>query len=293
LGPSADGSGNDAWVQRVPLAQGFGFVEGPRWRNGRLVFSDMGSKQVLTVDLDGEVEEVCIVEGRPSGIGWLPDGRMLVVSMNDRRVVRLEPDGTLAEHADLSGLATAPCNDMVVDGRGNAYVGNPGYDMRNPPSPLPAAELVLVRRDGSAEVVDRSVLFPNGPAVTPDGRTLIVAETMGWRLSAFDIGEDGTLSNRRTYADLPGRAPDGIALDAEGGVWVADATGNACVRVREGGEITNVVDTGRGCFACALGGPDRTTLFLLTGEGFSGDAIRKRTGAIETVEVAVPGSGLP
>jgi sugar lactone lactonase YvrE len=280
-------------VQRTLLAEGFGFAEGPRWHDGRLVFADMGSKQVLTVDLTGEVEEVCVVEGRPSGIGWLPDGRMLVVSMNDRRVVRLEPDGTLVEHADLSRLASAPCNDMVVDGRGNAYVGNPGYDMRNPPSPLPAAELVLVRPDGSAEVVDRSVRFPNGPAVTPDGRTLIVAETVGERLSAFDIGDDATLSNRRTYADLPGRAPDGIALDADGAVWVADASGNACVRVREGGEVTDVVDTGRGCFACALGGPDRTTLFLLTGEGFSGEAIRKRTGAIETVEVAVPGAGLP
>jgi sugar lactone lactonase YvrE len=289
----AASGGHDACVQRALLAHGFGFVEGPRWHEGRLVFSDMGSKQVLTVDLEGTVEEVCVVEGRPSGIGWLPDGRMLVVSMNDRSIVQLEGDGTLAEHADLSGLVSAPCNDMVVDGRGNAYVGNPGYDMRNPPSPLPAAELVLVRPDGSAEVVDRSVLFPNGSAVMPNGRTLIVAETMGGRLAAFDIGEDGTLSNRRTYADLPGRAPDGIALDVEGAVWVADASGNACVRVRQGGEITDVVDTGRGCFACALGGPDRKTLFLLTGEGFSGDAIRKRTGAIETIDVAVPGAGLP
>ena len=280
-------------MQRALLAQGFGFAEGPRWHDGRLVFSDMGSKQVMTLDLDGVVEELCVVGGRPSGIGWLPDGRMLVVSMNDRRVIRLEGDGTLAEHADLSGLASAPCNDMVVDGRGNAYVGNPGYDMRNPPSPLPAAEVVLVRADGSAEVVDRSLLFPNGSAVSPDGHTLIVAETMGSRLSAFDIADDGKLSNRRTYADLPGRAPDGIALDAEGGVWVADASGDACVHVREGGQITDVVGTGRGCFACALGGPDRTTLFLLTAESFSGEAIRKRTGAIEAVEVSVPGAGLP
>ena len=280
-------------MQRTVLAQGFGFVEGPRWRDDRLVFSDMGSKQVLTVDLDGVVEEVCVVDGRPSGIGWLPDGRMLVVSMMDRRIVRLEPGGTLVQHAALSGLASAPCNDMVVDERGHAYVGNPGYDMRHPPSSLPTAELVLVRPDGSAEVVDRSVVFPNGPAVTPDGRTLIVAETMRGRLSAFTIGDDGTLSHRRTYAELPGRAPDGIALDAEGAVWAADATGNACVRVREGGEVTDVIDTGRGCFACALGGPDRLTLFLLTGEGFSGEAIRKRTGAIETVDVVVPGAGLP
>jgi sugar lactone lactonase YvrE len=280
-------------MQRTLLANGFGFVEGPRWRHGRLIFSDIGSKQVLAVDLDGEVEEICVVEERPSGIGWLPDGRMLVVSMNDRSILRLESDGTLALHADLSELASAPCNDMVADARGNAYVGNPGYDMRNPPSPLPTAEVVLVRPDGSADIVDRSVYFPNGSAVTPDGRTLIVAETMGGRLSAFDIGEDGRLSNRRTYAGLPGRAPDGIALDAEGAVWVADATGNACVRVREGGEITDVIDTGRGCFACALGGPDRRTLFMLTGEWLSREAIRKRTGAIETVEVAVPGAGLP
>jgi sugar lactone lactonase YvrE len=285
--------GDDAVVERSVLAQGFGFVEGPRWRDDHLFFSDMGSKQVLTVDLDGVVEEVCVVEGRPSGIGWLPDGRMLIVSMNDRRVVRLEPDGTLVEHADISGLASAPCNDMVVDTRGHAYVGNPGYDMRNPPSPLPTAELVHVRPDGSAEVADSEVLFPNGSAVTPDGRTLIVAETMARRLTAFTIGDDGTLSDRRTYADLPGRGPDGIALDAEGAVWVADAFGDACVRVREGGEITDVVDTGRGCFACALGGPDRTTLFLLTGQGFSGAAIRTRTAAIETVPVPTPGAGLP
>jgi sugar lactone lactonase YvrE len=280
-------------VRPTELATGFGFVEGPRWHDDRLFVSDMGSKQVLTVDLDGRVEEVCVVDGRPSGIGWLPDGRMLVVSMNDRRILRREPDGTLVEHADLSSVASAPCNDMVVDGRGNAYVGNPGYDMRNPPSPLPAAELVLARPDGAVEVVDRDVLFPNGPAVSPDGRTLIVAETMGQRLTAFDVGDDGALSNRRTYAELPGRAPDGIALDAEGAVWVADATGSACVRVREGGQITDVVDTGRGCFACALGGPGRTTLFLLTGEGFSGDAMRRRAGSIEVLEVAVPGAGLP
>jgi sugar lactone lactonase YvrE len=280
-------------VERTTLAEGFGFVEGPRWHDGRLYFSDMGAKQVLSLGLGGDVEAVCVVDGRPSGIGWLPDGRMLVVSVADRRVLRREPDGTLSEHADISALASAPCNDMVVDQRGNAYVGNPGYDMRNPPSPLPPAELVLVRPDGTAEIVDRAVMFPNGPAVTPDGSTLIVAETMGQRLTAFDIGEDGRLSHRRSYAEVAGRAPDGIALDAEGAVWFADAQGDACVRVREGGEVTDVIEIGRGCFACALGGPDRTTLFLLTGDGFTGEAIRRRTGAIETVEVAVPGAGLP
>jgi sugar lactone lactonase YvrE len=280
-------------MERTVLIDGLGFAEGPRWHDDRLFFSDMGTKQVLAVDLDGKSEEIAVVEHRPSGIGWLPDGLLLVVSQNDRRLLRLQGDGELSEHADLSELASGACNDMVVDGRGNAYVGNPGYDMRNPPDPLPPAEVVLVRPDGSAEVVDRAVMFPNGSVVTPDNRTLIVGETMGRRLTAFDIAEDGTLANRRTFAEMPGRAPDGIALDADGAVWVADATGNACVRVREGGEITDVVDTGRGCFACALGGPGRSTLFVLTGPGFSGDAIRSRTGAIEMIQVDVPGAGWP
>jgi sugar lactone lactonase YvrE len=275
------------------LLDGLGFAEGPRWHDGALVFSDMGTKQVMRVDLDGTAEEVCVVENRPSGIGWLPTGEMIVVSQNDKRLLKLI--GTdLVEHADMSGLAAAPCNDMVVDGRGNAYVGNPGYDMRNPPSPTPAAQVVLVRADGSAEVVDREVRFPNGSVVTPDNRTLIVGETMGQRLTAFDIAEDGTLSNRRLFADMTGRGPDGIALDADGAVWVADANGHACVRVLEGGEITDVVDLGeRHCFACALGGPDRRTLFLLTGAGFSGAAIKSRTGSIVTTTVDIPGAGWP
>lgn len=277
-----------AVFERRVIAGGFGFVEGPRWRDGRLWFSDMGAKLVRTVDLDGNVEEIVHVDARPSGLGWLPDGRLLVVAMNDKKVLRLEADGTLSDHADLSELATAPCNDMVVDGRGNAYVGNPGYDMRNPPDPLPAAELVLVRPDGSAEVVDRQLVFPNGPVVTPDDRTLIVAETMGRRLTAFTIEDDGRLSDRRLFADLGDRGPDGIALDAEGCVWFADAFGDACVRVREGGEVTDVIETGRGCFACALGGPDGRALFLLVGDGFTGDAIRRRTAAIEAVDVTVP-----
>ncbi|HEX4905432.1 MAG TPA: SMP-30/gluconolactonase/LRE family protein [Acidimicrobiales bacterium] len=280
-------------MERTVLLDGLGFAEGPRWYDDRLFFSDMGTKQVLAVGLDGKAEEICVVDNRPSGIGWLPDGTMLVVSQNDRRVLKLV-DGELQTHADISALASGACNDMVVDGRGNAYVGNPGYDMRNPPNPLPPAEVVLVRADGSAEVVDRQVMFPNGSVVTPDNRTLIVGETMGQRLTAFDIAEDGTLSNRRTFADMTGRGPDGIALDTEGGVWVADANGRACVRVVEGGEVTDVVDVGPAhCFACALGGPDRRTLFLLTGPGFSGAAIKSRTGAIQTTEVDVPGAGWP
>src|SRR5918997_4148162 len=198
-----------------------------------------------------------------------------------------------APHPDRSGLASFDCNDMVVDGRGRAWVGNAGFDLSDRPLQVRPAELVLVTPDGQARVVDDEVVFPNGSVVTPDGGTLVVAETFGQRLTAFTIAEDGGLADRRTFAPLDGSAPDGICLDAEGAVWVADATGSACLRVREGGEVVERVDTGRGCFACMLGGPDRRTLFLLTAEGFRGEAIRRRTAAIEAVEVEVPGAGWP
>jgi sugar lactone lactonase YvrE len=277
-------------VNRV-VVDGLAFPEGPRWRNGRLFFSDMGRATVFAVD--GECEEVVRIEQRPSGIGWLPDGTMLVVSMGDRSVLRVA-DGALSLHADLSALVQADCNDMVVDGRGNAYVGNAGFDLRERPPKVRAAEVVLVTPDGGARVVDDEVVFPNGSVVMPDNATLIVAESFGNRLTAFDIGADGSLSNRRVWAALDGRAPDGICLDAEGAVWAADANRNECVRVAEGGEILQVVDTGeRRCFACMLGGPERRTLFLCVAESFSGDAMRRRTGAIEAVEVDVPGAGWP
>jgi sugar lactone lactonase YvrE len=291
-------------MERTVLLDGLGFAEGPRWHDDRLFFSDMGTKQVLAVGLDGTADEICVVDNRPSGIGWLPDGTMLVVSQNDRRILKLV-DGELLTHADISGLASGACNDMVVDGRGNAYVGNPGYDMRNPPSPLPPAEVVVVGADGSAQVVDREVMYPNGSLVTPDNRTLIVGETMGQRLTAFDIAEDGTLANRRTFADMTGRGPDGIALDAEGGVWVADANGHACVRVVEGGEVTDVIDVstpagGDGvgpapCFACALGGPELRTLFMTAAEwgGAVSMAGGQRTGQVRMIDVPVPSANRP
>ena len=277
---------------RQVLLDGLGFAEGPRWHDDRLWFSDMGAAVVTAVDLDGGAEPIVEVPSRPSGLGWLPDGRLLVVAMGERSVLRLE-DGSPVLHADLRALVSHDCNDMVVDGQGRAYVGNAGFDLRERPLRPRPAEIVLVQPDGSAQVVDREVVFPNGSVVTPDGGTLIVAESFGRRLTAFAIAGDGTLTNRRTFADLPGRAPDGICLDADGAVWFADADGNACVRVREGGEVADVVDTGRGCFACMLGGPDRRTLFLLTAEGYSGKAISARTGAIEMVEVDVPGAGWP
>jgi len=272
---------------------GLGFAEGPRWHGGRLWFSDMGAAAVMAVDLEGRAEVVVEVPSRPSGLGWLPDGRLLVVSMGDRRVLRREADGAVVEHADLAALASFDCNDMVVDGRGRAYVGNAGFDLSARPLRVRPAEVVLVTPDGEARVVDDEVVFPNGSVVTPDGGTLIVAETFGQRLTAFTIADDGSLADRRPFALLDGRAPDGICLDTEGAVWVADATGSACLRVREGGEVVDRVDTGRGCFACMLGGPDRRTLFLLTAEGFRGEAIRRRTAAIEAVDVEVPGAGWP
>jgi sugar lactone lactonase YvrE len=275
------------------LLGGLGFAEGPRWHDGRLWFSDMGAARVVAVDLDGRAEVVLEVPTRPSGLGWLPDGRLLVVSMRDRRVLRLEPDGEVVVHADLADLASFDCNDMVVDGLGRAYVGNAGFDLSARPLEVRAAEVVLVTPDGEARVVDDEVVFPNGSVVTPDGSTLVVAETFGQCLTAFTIAEDGSLTDRRTFASLRGTSPDGICLDAEGAVWVADANGSACLRVREGGEVVDRVDTGRGCFACMLGGADRRTLFLMTAEGFEGAAIRRRTAAIEVVEVEVPGAGYP
>jgi sugar lactone lactonase YvrE len=277
------------------LLDGLGFAEGPRWHDDSLFFSDMGTKQVIRLDLDGTAEEVCIVENRPSGIGWLPTGEMVVVSQNDKRLLKLV--GTdLVEHADISSLATGACNDMVVDGRGNAYVGNPGYDMRNPPSPLPPAEVVLVRADGSAEVVDREVRFPNGSVVTPDNRTLIVGETMGQRLTAFDIAEDGTLSNRRIWAE--GVGPDGICLDADGCVWASSGSmTNDCARIREGGEVLEAIELDRPCFAAMLGGPDRRTLFMLTaqwrGTAAIEDVIKARTGQVLIADAPAPGVGWP
>jgi sugar lactone lactonase YvrE len=279
--------------EREVLLGGLGFGEGPRWHDGRLWFSDMGAARVMAVDPDGRAEVVLEVPTRPSGLGWLPDGRLLVVSMRDRRVLRLEPDGEVVVHADLADLASFDCNDMVVDGLGRAYVGNAGFDLSARPLEVRAAEVVLVTPDGEARVVDDEVVFPNGSVVTPDGSTLVVAETFGQCLTAFTIAEDGSLTDRRTFASLRGTSPDGICLDAEGAVWVADANGSACLRVREGGEVVDRVDTGRGCFACMLGGADRRTLFLMTAEGFEGAAIRRRTAAIEVVEVEVPGAGYP
>jgi sugar lactone lactonase YvrE len=276
----------------APLAQGFAFLEGPRWRDGKLWVSDMHDDRVLSVDLAGRSQTVVEVPGRPSGLGWLPDGRLLIVSMTDRRLLRLDPAG-LTVVADLSGIAPFHCNDMVVDARGRAYVGNFGYDFEAGQPPRSAA-LALVLPDGSVHVAADDLAFPNGTVLTPDGRTLIVAESFAARLTAFDVAPDGTLGRRRIWAALPGAVPDGICLDAEGAVWIASPLSNEVLRVREGGAVVERIATATQAIACMLGGPDRRTLFVLTAQSFRRDECREqRQARIEIAEVEVPGAGLP
>ena len=270
---------------------GLSFPEDPRWHRERLWFSDFGHRVVRTAEADGTLTEVARVEASPSGLGWLPDGTLLIVSMAERRLLRHEADGSLTTHADLSPFARYPCNDMVVSADGNAYVGHMGFDLFARPRQVAPASLLLVRPDGGASVVADDLLLPNGTVITPDGRTLIVAETVGERLTAFTVRRDGTLGERRLFAALPGRSPDGICLDAEGAVWVADAASNECVRVQDGGAITDVVTATQRCYACVLGGIDRRTLLLCTAEGYGRDALARNTGAIERVDVAVPAAG--
>ena len=290
--------------------EGLTFGESPRWHNGKLWFSDFYSNRVMTVDMNGKAETVVEVPGVPSGLGWLPDGRLLVVSMTERRLLRLDPEG-LTELTDLSKLAPYNCNDMVVDKQGRAYIGHFGYDFFNH-KPFAPASVIMVTPDGNACVVADDMFFPNGSVITPDGRTLIIAETMGARLTAFNIEADGSLAGRHIWAKLGETLhdglskeeadklaaenvfPDGICLDAENAVWVADASGKQVIRVREGGEVTDRVELSAAAVACMLGGPDRRTLFVIASElPQPGDASAKPGAHIEIVKVDVPGAGLP
>ena len=280
-------------INRKTLVDKLVFGESPRWHEGQLWFSDMHAQTVMRVGLDGTCEKVVDVPNRPSGLGWLPDGRLLIVSMVDKRLLRLEGN-QLVEHADLSNIATWHCNDMVVDNQGNAYVGNFGYDLEVEEPVLVEATMALVTIDGTVKPAADGLIFPNGSVITPDGKTLIVAETFGNKLTAFSIQPDGSLSNRRIFADLGSNSPDGICLDAEGAVWVAEPLAGECFRVLDGGEVTHRISTDRGCFACMLGGEDRKTLFLCTADDFIREIVLEaRSGKIEMVEVDVPGVGLP
>jgi len=274
------------------LLDGLMFTEGPRWRDGKLYFSDMHAHKVMSVDLEGKAQTVVEVPTWPSGLGWLPDGRMLIVSMTDRKLLRLNPDG-LKTHADLDTLASFYCNDMVVDGTGRAYVGNFGYDLLSG-EPQKPAELIMVNPDGSARIAADGFDFPNGTVISPDGKTLVVGESMGHRLTAFTIQGDGSLTNRRPFADLGEAVPDGIALDAEGAIWVASPMSKEMLRVRDGGKVAERLKFDTMPIACALGGPGRRTLFMLTSDSIDPDECRaKKTSKIWTKEVAVAGAGWP
>lgn len=291
------------------LVSGYTFLESPRWHDDRLWLSDFYTHQVLSVDLQGQAEVVADVPGQPSGMGWLPDGRLLVVSMRDRKILRRETDGRLVTHADLSGVAGGHANDMVVDAQGRAFVGNFGFDLMGGGTPQ-TATLARVDPDGSVHVVASDLHFPNGSMITPDGKTLIVGETMGNRISAFDMLPDGALGPRRDWASfgpLPAltdigsvlgslkAAPDGATLDAEGAVWFADAIANRVVRMASGGEILDSISTGAlGAFACTLGGPDGRTLFICVAPDFNEHARQQaREASVWTTEVGVPGAGRP
>ena len=279
--------------QLTPFLDKLAFPESPRWHDGALWFSDFYTHRVQRVDMAGHCETVVTVPGQPSGLGWLPDGRLLVVSMTDRRLLRLDGD-VLTQVADLSALAPFHCNDMVVDTKGRAYVGNFGFDFVARQTPRSTC-LILVQPDGRARVVADDLLFPNGTVITPDGRTLIIGESYASRLSAFDIGDDGSLSGRRVWAALDGATPDGISLDAEGAIWLASPTSREVLRVREGGEVTHRVATPGQAVACMLGGPDGCTLFVLTTKVMLApeQSLQTLPGAIHTLSVAVPAAGMP
>ena len=274
------------------LMTGIAFGESPRWHDHRLWFADWVAQEVIAVDPQGQSEVILRVPfpSIPMCIDFLSDGRLLVVSTQERLLLRREPDGSLVTHADLSGLSDFGFNEIVVDSRGNAYVNGAGFDLMAGEKFAPGF-VALVKPDGSARQVADDIAFPNGMVVTPDNSTLIVAESYGKRLTAFDIATDGGLSNRRVWADLAGGVPDGICLDAENAIWYGDVPAKRCVRVREGGEVLQTIELDRGCFACALGGADMRTLFLVATEwrGPTHMADGPRTGQILTIEVTVPG----
>ena len=283
------------------LMDGLTFGEGPRWHEEKFYFSDFYSHKVFSLDMDGNSEVIVEVPAQPSGLGWMPDGTMLIVSMKDKKLLSFN-NNTLSEVADLSNLAGFHCNDMVVDDQGNAYIGNFGFNTYSGEEIKPA-NLILVRPGEDPCVAADDLLFPNGTVITPDGKTLIIGETYAARLTAFDINEDATLSNRRVWADFTLDAdegnvplPDGMCLDVEGAIWVASPSTAEVIRVKEGGEIFERIPVETNAYACMLGGEDLKTLFICTSNASGVDpesALREKSGKIETVTVEVQGAGKP
>lgn len=278
-------------------AEGLVFTECPRWHAGRLVFSDMRDGKVRRLNpADGKVETLLEIADHPAGLGFLPDGDLLVVSMRAEKLLRLSGDGSVGVHADLRAVAGFGINDMVVDRAGRAYVSQFGYEAAEGGTPV-TSRLIVVEPDGGVGTGPDELMVANGMILTEDGRTLICAESAGERLSAYDVAADGALSNRRVFAQLPpGHFPDGICLDAEGGVWVACCIGPGFIRVVEGGAVTDFVPMpeGRTGYACMLGGVERRTLFMCTSEPFDPARLKaSRAARIESIPVAIPGIGLP
>ena len=267
------------------------FGESPRWRDGRLWFSDWGAGRVFSVEADGTPRVEAEVSSFPMCIDFLPDGRLLVVSSADRQVLRREPDGSLAPHADLAPVSRKPWNDIVVDGRGNAYVNCIGFDF--PGGEFAPGLVVLVTQEGNVAPVAEGLAFPNGVAVTADNSTLIVAESYAEQLTAYDIADDGTLTNRRVWAATPGEHPDGICLDASGALWYADVGNKHCVRVREGGEMLATFDLDRGAFACALSRDTEPKLYVVGQDWGGPGSVGGATGQVVRFAAPAPGAGYP
>ncbi|MAW71095.1 MAG: SMP-30/gluconolactonase/LRE family protein [Actinomycetota bacterium] len=273
------------------LLTGLAFGEGPRWRDGYLWFSDFYRHGIFRVDENGTEELVLEVPTQPSGLGWLPNGNLVFVSMLDRCLKQMDPTGEVSAHADLSHIAGGPCNDMVVGADGTAYVGNFGFEQGED---FAQATLAIVDADGTTRSGPDGLDFPNGTVINPEGNRLVIAESYGRRLLSFDIERDGSLTGRQLFADLGERVPDGICLDVEGGIWVGDPANHSVFRVVDGGEITHHIDLELNCYACALGGEDRRTLYLVTAPTSGrGGAADRREGRIERIRVETPGTGSP
>ena len=270
------------------LLDGVVFGESPRWHDGRLWFSDWGANQVIALTADGGHEVVATVDSFPMCIDFLPDGRLLVVDSARKRLLRREPDGSLVDHADLSPASRTMWNDIVVDGRGNAYVNSIGFDF--PAGEYAPGLIARVTPEGTVTRVADDLAFPNGMAISPDGTTLVVAESYANRLTAYDI--DGGLRNRRVWADTPGDHPDGICFDAEGAIWYADVGNRHCVRVREGGEVLATVGFDRGAFACVLSRGDDPRLFVV-GQEWGGPEGSPPSGRVWAFPAPAPGAGRP
>ncbi|MES9971536.1 MAG: gluconokinase, GntK/IdnK-type [Candidatus Thiodiazotropha sp.] len=262
------------------LLDGLMFPEAPRWRDGWLWFTDQHARRIVRVTPEGESETVATLDDLPGGLGWLPDGRLLVVSMTRRQLLMLEKGG-LQLYADLSDLASFHCNDMLTDAKGRCYVGNFGYDLHGGARQSPA-ELILVNEQGESSVVAKDMIFPNGCALTPDGSTLLVAETFASRITAFDVAADGSLENRRIWADLGDAFPDGIALDSDGRLWIAAPNKSSLLLVREGGEVVRRIKPLGAPYACMVGGDGGNLLFIASSETDDPKAvIEQKSGRIE------------